>query len=180
MMLNFGNKIENNGATAQGRLTAAEFNTLVNKVNQHTSDITRVETVMGVNYALVDGLSLSYASSTRTISLLYTKSGTTSVLATVSANDFIITSSLTSASYVTADGNGTSGQFLKLEFSTDQTIYINLQDVVGSALTQLTGRVTALEEKQVVLSESEYEALASVDPDKFYYVYEDEEEEEEE
>jgi hypothetical protein len=178
-MINFGNKIENNGATAQGRLTASEFNTLVNFVNQNASDIMRVETVMGVNYALVGGLTISYASATRTISLLYTKGGTTTALATISANDFIISSSLTSASFVTEDGSGNSGQFIKLEFSTNQTLYIDLEDVVGGALTQLTNRVADLEDRDVVLSESEFEVLASIDPDKFYYVYEDEEEEEE-
>ena len=50
---------------------------------------------------------------------------------------------------------------------------------MGGALTQLTNRVADLEDRDVVLSESEFEVLASIDPDKFYYVYEDEEEEEE-
>lgn len=38
-MLNFGNKVENNGATPEGRLTANEFNQTVAQINQNTTDI---------------------------------------------------------------------------------------------------------------------------------------------
>ena len=39
MALDFGNKVENNGATAQGRLSAEEFNTLVAQVNTNETNI---------------------------------------------------------------------------------------------------------------------------------------------
>ncbi len=131
---------------------------------------------MGVNYTLTAGLSIAYSSVNRTISLQYTSNGVVQTLATISANDFIVTSSLTSATYVTEDGEGNAGQFIKLEFSTNQTIYIDLSTVVGSALTQLEGRVSALESQDVVLSQSQFDALAVIDPDKFYFIYEDENE----
>lgn len=35
MALDFGNKVQNMGATAQGRLTAAEFNAIVQLINEH-------------------------------------------------------------------------------------------------------------------------------------------------
>lgn len=35
MALDFGNKIQNLGATAQGRLTAAEFNAIIQLLNEH-------------------------------------------------------------------------------------------------------------------------------------------------
>ena len=35
MALDFGNKIQNLGATAQGRLTAAEFNAIIQLINEH-------------------------------------------------------------------------------------------------------------------------------------------------
>jgi hypothetical protein len=36
MALDIGNKVENNGLTANGKLTAAEFNQLVNQINLNT------------------------------------------------------------------------------------------------------------------------------------------------
>lgn len=36
MALDIGNKVENQGTTANGRLTAAEFNLLVQQVNKNT------------------------------------------------------------------------------------------------------------------------------------------------
>jgi len=37
--LNFNDKTENNGASDRGRLTAAEFNQVVNAVNDHTDQL---------------------------------------------------------------------------------------------------------------------------------------------
>lgn len=37
--LNFNNKQENNGTNDRGRLTAAEFNQVVNAVNDHTEQL---------------------------------------------------------------------------------------------------------------------------------------------
>lgn len=37
--LNFNDKQENNGTNARGRLTAAEFNQVVNAVNDHTTQL---------------------------------------------------------------------------------------------------------------------------------------------
>lgn len=172
MALTFGNKIENEGATAQGRLTAAEFNTLVSAVNQNETDIGRIE----LNYALTNGLSIAYDNVEREIQLKYTKSGQTRILATIDADDFVIGGSLRAASYATEDENHVQGEFLKLEFSTGDTIYIDLSSVVGSALSAMDARITVLENRHVILSESEFENLAEIDPDKIYMTYEDEEE----
>lgn len=171
MALTFGNKIENNGETAQGRLTAAEFNTLVDAVNQNESDINRI----GQNYTMTSGLSLEYDNIQRVIVLSYTKSGVTTTLATVNADNFVIGGSLTSASYETEDGEGNSGEFLKLEFSTEQTVYINLTPIVGAALTLINSRLSALEGTNVFLTEAQYGALLEKDPDKLYFTSEGEE-----
>ena len=40
--LDFGNKIENGGATSRGRVAAPEINALINRVNEHSTHILRV------------------------------------------------------------------------------------------------------------------------------------------
>ena len=161
-MLDFGNKVENEGANAKGRLTVAEFNTLISAVNQNASDIDNIRQT----YSMTSGLSIGYDNLQRVIVLQYTKSGVTTTLATVNADDFVIGGSLTSASYETEDGEGNSGEFLKLEFSTEQTVYINLTPIVGAALTLINSRLSALEGTNVFLTEAQYEALLEKDPDK--------------
>lgn len=171
-MLDFGNKVENEGANAKGRLTVAEFNTLISAVNQHESDIDNIRQT----YSMTSGLSIGYDNIQRVIVLQYTKSGVTTTLATVNANDFVIGGSLTSASYETEDGEGNSGEFLKLEFSTEQTVYINLTPIVGAALTLINSRLSALEGTNVFLTEAQFDALEEKDPEKLYFTFEGEEE----
>ena len=40
--LDFGNKIENGGATSRGRVAAPEINALINRVNEHSTPILKV------------------------------------------------------------------------------------------------------------------------------------------
>lgn len=47
--LNFNDKTENNGTNDRGRLTAAEFNQVVNAVNDHT------EALDGLKFKSVEG-----------------------------------------------------------------------------------------------------------------------------
>lgn len=171
-MLDFGNKVENEGTNAKGRLTVAEFNTLISAVNQHESDIDNIRQT----YSMTSGLSIGYDNIQRVIVLQYTKSGVTTTLATVNANDFVIGGSLTSASYETEDGEGNPGEFLKLEFSTEQTVYINLTPIVGAALTLINSRLSALEGTNVFLTEAQFDALEEKDPEKLYFTFEGEEE----
>lgn len=49
MALNFNNKIENEGQTPEGRLSAAEFNSLVNQCNRNESDINEIKKKFGID-----------------------------------------------------------------------------------------------------------------------------------
>lgn len=61
--LNFNDKTENNGASDRGRLTAAEFNSVVNAVNDHTEQL--------------DGLSFSVQQNADAFENLATKNSST-------------------------------------------------------------------------------------------------------
>ena len=171
-MLNFGNKIENDGATAQGRLTAGEFNTLVGAVNQNENDIAHLYQTN----AVPAGFSIDYDSTNNVIQLKYTRAGVTTVLSTINASAFVIGGSLTSATYEEEDGEGNEGQFLKLVFSTNDTVYIDLEAVVGAALTSLGARVTALEGKFEESTEEDIELMIDNEtwtPGVIYYTVEE-------
>lgn len=123
--------------------------------------------------ANIASLDISYNSSTRVITLSH--GGV--ALGTVNCNDFIIASSLTSAEYVTEGAQGEEGEFLKLTFGTDDVVYIDLEPIVLGALDSLVARITALEARDVWLTEDEYEALSDaglIDPNKVYHTYEEE------
>lgn len=51
-LLNFGNKQENNGKDNRGRLTAHEFNQVVNAINNNSNDVFNLQKQL-------DGLSLN-------------------------------------------------------------------------------------------------------------------------
>lgn len=123
--------------------------------------------------ANIQSLDIEYDSTDRIIILSH--GGVT--LGTVDCNQFIIQSSLTAAEYVTEGQQGEEGEFLKLTFGTSDIIYINLEPIVLGALDSLVGRITALEERDVWLTEEEYEALVVaelIDPNKVYHTYEEE------
>ncbi|MCR4849091.1 MAG: hypothetical protein K5920_09630 [Bacteroidales bacterium] len=171
-MLDFGNKIENEGATPQGRLSAGEFNTLVSAVNQNESDIAHLHSTTAVPGCF----SLDYDNVNRKLKLNYTRSGTTTTLATIDTDDFVIGGSLTQAAYSDTDGQGTSGDYLMLEFSTGDLIYINLTPIVGAALTAIQARLTALEGKFEESTEEDIELMIENEtwtPGVIYYTVED-------
>lgn len=123
--------------------------------------------------ANIASLDISYNSSTRVITLSH--GGV--ALGTVNCNDFIIASSLTSAEYVTEGAQGEEGEFLKLTFGTDDVVYIDLEPLVDGALDNLVSRITALEARDVWLTEDEYEIMreaGTLDPNKVYHTYEEE------
>ena len=172
MALNFGNKIENDGATAQGRLSAAEWNTLVSAVNQNESGIAHLHNTT----ALPAGFSIGYDSTTNKIQLKYTRSGSTTVLSEIDATAFVVGGSLTQAAYSDTDGDGNSGDFLMLEFTTGDLIYINLAPIVGTALTAIQARLTALEGKFEESTEEDIELMIENEtwtPGVIYYTVED-------
>lgn len=171
-MLNFGNKEENEGANAQGRLTVAEFNTLISAVNQHETDIAHLYQTNSVP----SGFSIEYDSTNGVIQLKYTRSGTTTIISSINASDFVVGGSLTVADYVEQDGNGNEGEFLKLGFSTGDTVYIDLEAVVGAAFSALGTRVATLENKFEESTEEEIELMIANEtwtPGVIYYTVED-------
>lgn len=171
-MLNFGNKVENDGADALGRLTAAEWNTLVSLVNQNESGISHLHQTA----AVPSGFSMDYNSTTGKIALTYTRSGTTITLAQIDATDFVVGGSLIQAAYSATNGSGTSGDYLMLEFSTGDLIYINLAPIVGTALTAIQARLTALEGKFEESTEEDIELMIANEtwtPGVIYYTVED-------
>ena len=171
-MLNFGDKTENEGANAKGRLTVAEFNTLVSAINQNTSDISHLYQTNSVP----SGFSIDYDSVNGVIQLKYTRSGTTTVLSTINASDFVVGGSLTVADYVEQDGEGNEGEFLKLGFSTGDIVYIDLEAVVGAAFSALGTRVTTLENKFEESTEEDIELMIANEtwtPGVIYYTVED-------
>ncbi len=171
-MLDFGNKIENEGATPQGRLSAGEFNTLVSAVNQLMTSIAHLHETSAVPGCFA----LDYDNTTRKIKLNYTRSGETTTLASIDADDFVVGGSLTQAAYSDTDGQGTSGDYLMLEFSTGDLIYINLTPIVGAALTTIQARLAALEGKFEQSTEEDIELMIENEtwtPGVIYYTVED-------
>lgn len=174
MALTFGNKIENNGTTPRGRLTAAEFNTMVAAINQNELGIVHTNDVMRASYPMTNGLSLGYDLSTRQIQLIYTLNQTPVILSHIDANDFVVSGSLSQASYSTTNEASETGHFLKLQF-TSGTVYIDLQPLLDNALETINERLTQLENGYVIMTAEEYDLLAVKDPNIFYCTYEDEE-----
>lgn len=60
--LNFNDKTENNGANDRGRLTAAEFNQVVNAVNDHTQQLDGLSFSVQQNADAYEGLATKDAS----------------------------------------------------------------------------------------------------------------------
>ena len=112
-------------------------------------------------YSKINGMSLQFAPST---SLLTLKSGNTT-LSTIDVSDFSVTGLLTSASL--------SNDVLTLNFSSGDTVTLNIANIISEILTDYTDEVQDLRELHTVLSETEYDLLAEKDSDKFYYIYED-------
>lgn len=69
-LLNFGNKQENNGVDNRGRLTAHEFNQVVNAVNNNSNDIFDLQNQF-------NGLSLNVQPSEEAYEALVTKDANT-------------------------------------------------------------------------------------------------------
>lgn len=171
-MLNFGNKEENEGTNAKGRLTVSEFNTLISTVNQHETDIAHLYQTNSVP----SGFSIDYDNVNGVIQLKYTRAGTTTVLSSINASDFVVGGSLTIAEYAGVDGEGNEGEFLKLGFSTGDIVYIDLEAVVGAAFSALGSRVTTLENKFEESTEEDIELMIANEtwtPGVIYYTVED-------
>lgn len=125
-----------------------------------TLNSTNLVTSNGV-YSKINGLSVQFNPST---SLLSLKSGNT-ILSSVDVSDFSITGFLNSASL--------NNDVLTLNFSSGDTVNLNIANVISEILTDYTDEVQELIELHTVLSEDAYELLAEKDPNKFYYIYED-------
>ena len=69
-LLNFGNKQENNGVDNRGRLTAHEFNQVVDAVNNNSNDVFNLQNQL-------NGLSLSVQPSEEAYEALATKNANT-------------------------------------------------------------------------------------------------------
>lgn len=65
-LLNFGNKQENNGADKRGRLTAHEFNQVVDAINNNSNDVFNLQNQL-------NGLTLSVQPSEEAYEALATK-----------------------------------------------------------------------------------------------------------
>jgi len=107
-----------------------------------------------------DSLSLTFNSNTNTILL---KRGSTT-LSSLSTDDFSISGVLTSASYQ----NG----ILTMTFTSGDVVTLDLATLLANTIESYRQQVEELESLHTALSEEDYEALATKDPDKYYYIYE--------
>lgn len=57
VLLNYNDKCENNGTNDRGRLTASEFNGIVNAVNGHTTQLGELKLRLVENETIFEGMS---------------------------------------------------------------------------------------------------------------------------
>lgn len=88
------------------------------------------------------------------------------ILSTVNTDDFSISGILDSASF--------NNDILTLDFTSGESVNIDLTNILSSILTDYRDEVSALRNLHTVVSESEYNEILDKDPDVFYYVYEEE------
>lgn len=115
---------------------------------------------------LIDNLDITYNASTATLDL--SLGGT--LLSSVSTGNLAVSGIITSAQY-----NDTTSE-LTLNFDSGDSAVINLQEVLGSILSDYKTEVSELKNLHVALSESQYETLRVKEENTYYYTYEDDEE----
>ena len=87
-------------------------------------------------------------------------------LSTINTDNFSVGGVLSSASY----NNGN----LVLNFTSGDSVTIDLVSVLTSILSDYQAEVEALRNLHTSLSEEDYETLQNKDPNVYYYTYEDE------
>ena len=92
------------------------------------------------------------------------------MLSSVSTGNLAVSGIITSAQY-----NDTTSE-LTLNFDSGDSAVINLQEILGSILSNYKTEVSELKNLHVALSESQYETLRVKEENTYYYTYEDDEE----
>lgn len=148
--------------------TQASLVTYLDGTNGEAKMDTKVDKVVGKGLSTND-----YSDAAKNkLADTYTKQETNELINAITAPSFetVATLPATGQSNVIYLVGPTNGVY-------DQYIYSSGSFVkIGTSSIDLTGYVTTaqMEAKHVLLSESEYEALETKDPDKIYMVYEDE------
>lgn len=115
---------------------------------------------------LIDNLDITYNASTATLDLSLGQT----LLSSVSTGNLAVSGIITSAQY-----NDTTSE-LTLNFDSGDSAVINLQEILGSILSDYKTEVSELKNLHVALSESQYETLRVKEENTYYYTYEDDEE----
>lgn len=118
---------------------------------------------------LIDNLDITYNAGTATLDLSLGET----LLSSVSTGNLAVSGIITSAQY-----DDTSSE-LTLNFDSGDSAVINLQEILGSILSDYKAEVSNLKKLHVTLTESQYETLREKDENTYYYTYEDDEDIEE-